>query len=304
MAPDRGPGAAGRPARRGYAVHPYAFVLPTLLTVALIIGFPLLYAVFMSFTDMSIGTPGTWVGFDNFRYWLQSATYQRAAINTVVIVVVSIALKAVVGTALAAMLSRRFVGRRLVRTLLMLPWAVPAFVAFLVWKSLYLPLGGGINLLLSQLGFGGLRIDWLGTPNTAIVSVIIATVWHGFPFWLVSILAVMQTIPRELYEAVELDGANRWQAFWHVTLPGITGVLTMCALLSTIWTANTFENVWLLTGGGPADSTIIFPVLTFIALQTQRLGEAAAVPVSLVPVFLLFLWVTISRLEKHRQARG
>ena len=181
----------------------------------------------------------------------------------------------------------------------MLPWAMPAFVAFLTWRVLYQPIGGGINLILDQTGIYPAIIDWLGQRSTAMPAVIIASVWRGFPFWFVSILAALQSVPNELYEAAKIDGANAWQRFWTVTFPGIRQVVIVTILLSSIWTANGFEHVWLLTQGGPSDATMVFPVLAYFGMQTQRIGEAAAVSVSMLPVL-----IDPRHLRDHADAAG
>ena len=116
-------------------------------------------------------------------------------------------------------------------------------------------------------------------------SVIVATFWRGFPFWVISFLAALQSVPPELYEAAAMDGASAWQRFRHVTLPSIRHVILVVCLISTIWTTNSFENVWLMTQGGPSDATMTFPVLAYFGLQSLRIGEAAAVSVSMLPVF-------------------
>ena len=184
------------------------------------------------------------------------------------------------------------------RAFIMLPWAMPGFVAFLTWRVLYQPIGGGINLLLSELGIYTDVIDWLGQKSTAMPAVIIATVWRGFPFWFISILAALQSVRPDLYEAARVDGANAWQRFWAVTFPSIRPVILVTTLLSSIWTANSFENIWLLTAGGPSDATMVFPVLAYFGMQTQRLGEAAAVSVAMVPVLAILVIVVTSIMQE------
>ena len=202
-------------------------------------------------------------------------------------------LKLGIGLGLALLVNQKLPGRGLFRSFLMLPWAMPAFVAFLTWRVLYQPIGGGINLILTQTGIYPQVIDFLGQRSTAMASVIAASVWRGFPFWFVSILAALQTVPRELYEAAIVDGANAWQRFWNVTIPSILPVIIVTTLLSSIWTANGFEHVWLLTQGGPSDATMVFPVLAYFGMQTQRIGEAAAVSVYMLPVLgILVLFAT------------
>src|SRR5262245_65517062 len=141
------------------------------------------------------------------------------------------------------MLDETIRGRSFWRCLVLLPWAMPAFVAFITWKLLYAPQGGAFNLVLLGLGLVNSHVDFLSTKALAMPSVIAATFWRGFPFWVISFLAALQTVPRELYEAAAIDGAGAWQRFQRVTLPGIRHVVLVVALLSTIWTTNGLEHV-------------------------------------------------------------
>ena len=132
-------------------------------------------------------------------------------------------------------------------------------------------------------------------------SVILATFWRGFPFWVISFLAALQAVPQELYEAAAIDGANAWQRFLNITVPGIRHVVLVVVLLSTIWTTNGFENVWLLTQGGPSDATMTFPVLAYFGLQTLRIGEASAVSVAMLPVFTMLALIGVKLLEREQE---
>lgn len=276
----------------------YALVLPVVALILALVAWPFLFAIYVSFTDRLVGTAGQWIGFANFRYLFGSPAFQASIWNTIVIVVVSDVLKLLIGLGLALLVSQRLPGRGLIRSVLMLPWAIPAFVAFLTWRVMYQPIGGGINLVLSNLGIYDDIIDWLGQRSTAMPSVIVATTWRGFPFWFVSILAALQTIPKELHEAATVDGASAWQRFWAVTVPGIRPVVIVTALLSSIWTANAFEHVWLLTQGGPSDATMVFPVLAYFGMQTQRLGEAAAVSVAMLPVLAILVFAATALMQR------
>ena len=262
----------------------YILVAPAILLILGLVAYPFLFAIWVSFTDMVVGSAGNFVGFKNFEYLAGTATFYSAIWNTIVIVLVSDALKLMIGLGLALLVHQNLPGRGIFRSFLMLPWAMPAFVAFLTWRVLYQPIGGGINLILTQTGLYPHVIDFLGTRATAMGSVIVASVWRGFPFWFVSILAALQSVPKELYEAAIVDGATTWQRFWHVTIPSLMPVIIVTTLLSSIWTANGFEHVWLLTAGGPSDATMVFPVLAYFGMQTQRIGEAAAVSVYMLPV--------------------
>ena len=218
-----------------------------MLLILGLVAYPFFYAIWVSFTDQVIGNVGKWIGFANFQYLSKSAAFGSAIWNTIVIVLVSDGLKLMIGLGLALLVHQYLPGRGIFRSFLMLPWAMPAFVAFLTWRVLYQPIGGGINLILTQTGIYPHVVDWLGQRSTAMGSVITASVWRGFPFWFISILAALQSVPKDLYEAATIDGANVWQRFWTVTVPGIKQVVIVTILLSSIWTANGFEHVWLLT---------------------------------------------------------
>ncbi|MCP8940081.1 sugar ABC transporter permease [Alsobacter sp. SYSU M60028] len=283
-------------------VFAYALVAPALLLILGLVAYPFFYAIYVSFTNRVVGNDGEWIGLGNFRYLAQSAAFSSAIWNTVILVVASDALKLSIGLGLALLVNQRFPARGLFRSFLMLPWAMPAFVAYLTWRVLYQPIGGGLNLILTGTGIYSGIIDWLGQRATAMPAVIAASVWRGFPFWFVSILAALQTIPAELYEAARIDGATAWQRFRHVTFPAIRPVLIVVTLLSSIWTANSFESVWLLTQGGPSDATMIFPVLAYYGMQTQRLGEAAAVSVAMLPVLAILVLVATALMQKDDEA--
>jgi ABC-type sugar transport system permease subunit len=295
-------GAGGRQPRLSAATQralfAYGLVVPAVALLLGLVAYPFFYAVYVSFTSRVIGNPGEWIGLGNFRYLFGTSVFTSTIWNTVVLVVVTDILKLAIGLGLALLVHQRFPARGLFRSFLMLPWAMPAFVAYLTWRVLYQPIGGGINLVLTQTGIWPYIVDWLGQRSTAMPSVIVATVWRGFPFWFVSILAALQTIPSELYDAARVDGANAWQRFKAVTWPGIRHVVIVTTLLSSIWTANSFESVWLLTQGGPSDATMVFPVLAYFGMQTQRIGEAAAVSVAMLPVLAILVFAATAMMQR------
>jgi ABC-type sugar transport system permease subunit len=276
---------AGRQALTGYLL-----ALPAVLLLLGLVAYPFFFAISISFTDRMVGRDGSWVGLDNFRYLFNNPSFIKTVQNTIIMVVVSDILKLLIGLGLALLLNQAVPGRGLMRALIMLPWAMPGFVAFLVWKLLYMPIGGAFNLILTETGIHTDIIDYLGQKSTALPAVIIATVWRGFPFWAISFLAALQGVPGELYEAAKVDGASAWQRFWDITLPTIRPVILIVTLMSSIWTANSFENIWIMTQGGPSDATMVFPVLAYFGMQTQRLGEAAAVSVAMIPALLILVF--------------
>jgi ABC-type sugar transport system permease subunit len=279
----------------------YLLVAPAILLICGLVAYPFLFAIWVSFTDMVVGSVGNFVGFKNFEYLAGTATFYSAIWNTIVIVLVSDVLKLGIGLGLALLVHQNLPGRGIFRSFLMLPWAMPAFVAFLTWRVLYQPIGGGINLILTQTGLYTEVVDFLGSRSTAMGSVIVASVWRGFPFWFISILAALQSVPKELYEAAIVDGASTWQRFWHVTIPSLMPVIIVTTLLSSIWTANGFEHVWLLTAGGPSDATMVFPVLAYFGMQTQRIGEAAAVSVYMLPVLAILVIFATSLMMRREE---
>ncbi|HEY7030489.1 MAG TPA: sugar ABC transporter permease [Thermomicrobiales bacterium] len=281
------------------ALWGYLLALPVCLLLLLLVAYPFFYAIYISFTNRVVGNAGEWVGLANFRYLLKWSSFDKAVRNTITLVLVSDGLKLVLGLGLALILNEQFRGRGLFRSFILLPWAMPGFIAFLVWRLLYMPIGGGINLVLTQTGIHTGIVDYLGQRSTAMPAVIVATVWRGFPFWCISFLASLQTVPSELYEAAKIDGANAWQRFLAVTLPHMRHVILVVVLLSSIWTANSFENIWIMTQGGPSDATMVFPVLAYFGMQTLQLGQAAAVSVAMLPVLAILVLVVTTLMHEE-----
>jgi ABC-type sugar transport system permease subunit len=280
------------------ALWGYLLVVPAIALILGLVAYPFFFAIYIAFTDRVVGNPGEWIGFDNFRYLSKNPSFTRSIRNTITLVLVSDVLKLFIGLGLALAVNQQIKGRGLFRAFIMIPWAMPGFVAFLTWRVLYQPIGGGINLILSETGIHPEVIDWLGQKSTAMPAVIIASVWRGFPFWFISILAALQAVQSDLYEAARVDGASAWRRFWVVTFPAIRPVILVTTLLSSIWTANSFENIWLLTAGGPSDATMVFPVLAYFGMQTQRLGEAAAVSVAMLPVLLVLVFLVTGLMQE------
>ncbi|MEU3050441.1 MULTISPECIES: sugar ABC transporter permease [unclassified Streptomyces] len=263
---------AGRPAgklRRSLSTHWYAWamVAPVTIVIAVIIGYPLLRGIYLSLTDATernvartIGVneiPATYefVGLDNYAAALSSSQFFDTLGWTVVWTVCCVGVTFVLGLVLANMLNRRIAGRSLYRMMIILPWAVPGFVSVFAWRFLYDERRGLLNQILGGAGIDA--VPWLNDPTWAKLAVITVNVWLGVPFMMVALLGGLQSIPGELYEAAEMDGANAWQRFRNITLPGLRSVSTTVVLLSTIWTFNMFPVIFLLTRGGPGEATQI-----------------------------------------------
>ncbi len=280
-----------------------ALLLPTVLMLVGLVLYPFFYAIWLAFTDKTIGSVGQFVGLKNFSYVIRWPPFSTALVNTVVFTVSALAIKFVLGMAVALVLNQQIRGRNFFRAFLLLPWVIPAFVVYLVWRWLYDPLSGLLNQALLDLGLIVAPIAFLSDRSTAMASVIIAHSWRAFPFFAISFLAGMQTIAQELYDAAQVDGASRWQQFRHVTLPGLYHIIGVVLLLTTIWTANAFEPVYLLTGGGPSDATMVYTLLAYTAgMLNLRLGEAAAVSTLFLPLLLALVLAVTILLQKKANA--
>ncbi|KAA6224311.1 sugar ABC transporter permease [Streptomyces albofaciens JCM 4342] len=283
-------GAPGR-VRKALATHWYAWtmVAPVVLVIGVIIGYPLVRGLYLSLTDANeanvernIGMnhiPATYkfTGLDNYTAILGDGVFWGRLGWTVVWTVACVGLTFAIGLTLANLLNRKLRGRTFYRLALILPWAIPAFVSVFTWRLLYNEKNGLLNKLLAGGGIDA--VPWLNDPTWAKLSVITVNVWLGVPFMLVALLGGLQSIPGELYEAAEMDGANAWQRFRNITLPGLRGVSSTVILLSTIWTFNMFPVIYLLTRGGPGDATEILVTyayrLSFVDSPRDFAGSAA-----------------------------
>jgi multiple sugar transport system permease protein len=281
------------------SIFGYLLVAPVVICLLILVVYPFLFAIWISFTDRMIGQAGEFIGLGNYRYLMNWPSFRATVWNTIVLVGAVQTLKLVFGLGIALLLNQPIRGRQIWRGLILLPWAMPGFVAFITWKLLYAPQGGAFNMVLVGMGLVSSHVEFLSTKELAMPSVIVATFWRGFPFWVISFLAALQNVPHELYEAAAIDGANTWHRFRHITMPSIRHVVLVVVLLSTIWTTNSFENVWLLTQGGPSVSTMTFPVLAYFGLQSLRIGEASAVSVAMLPIFAMLAFIVAKLLQEE-----
>lgn len=251
----------------------------------------------MSFTNKTIGNPASFVGFKNYIRLLGDAEYRRSILNTVFFTAVSILVKTVLGMLMALSLNQKFKGRNIARALLMIPWTLPNIVVVYNWRWIFNSTGGIANYILKSLHITNTDIIWFGSARLAMTTIIVANVWRGTPFFGVSILAKLQTIPKDYYEAAEIDGAGLWQKFRHITLPEVKDVTILSALMSTIWTINEFETVWLLTGDGPNGTTEVMNVYSYkTAMRSMMLGRGIAVAVLAMPVLMILISILTRRM--------
>lgn len=275
----------------------YLVNAPMIIYLACFLAFPMVWGLYMSFTNKTIGNPASFVGFKNYIRLLGDAEYRRSILNTVFFTAVSILVKTVLGMLMALSLNQKFKGRNIARALLMIPWTLPNIVVVYNWRWIFNSTGGIANYILKSLHITNTDIIWLGSAGLAMTTIIVANVWRGTPFFGVSILAKLQTIPKDYYEAAEIDGAGLWQKFRHITLPEVKDVTILSALMSTIWTINEFETVWLLTGGGPNGTTEVMNVYSYkTAMRSMMLGRGIAVAVLAMPVLMILISILTRRM--------
>ncbi len=280
----------------------YAINAPLIIYLVCILVGPVLWGIYMSFTNKIIGGDATFIGLQNYISLLQDAEYRRSILNTLVFTAISIVGKLFFGVLMALALNVEFKGRNVVRALLMIPWTLPNIVAVLNWRWIFSSTGGIANYLLKSLHLIDKDLIWFGSAGLAMATCVIANVWRGTPFFGVSILAKLQTISKDGYEAAAIDGANIWQRFRYITLPEIKDVIMLSTLMSTIWTLNEFESIWLMTGGGPNGATETMNVFSYqTAMRSMMLGKGIAVSVIAMPVLILLISLISRRMLKDEE---
>jgi multiple sugar transport system permease protein len=272
----------------------FALLLPTMVLLGLFIAYPFVKGVELSVTDAKVGVPGNFVGMQNFVVLLNDSIFRVAVWNTVVYTAVTTVFKLALGLWLALLLNRNFKGKAFTRAFILLPFIIPTVLSTFAWKWMFDPTFSVINWTLFRLGLIGGRINWLGDPNLALISVIIVNIWRGVPFYAISLLAGLQTINPELHDAAAIDGARPWQRFWYVTWPLLLPVTMVVVLFSVIQTFADFQLVYVLTGGGPANATQLFATYAYqIGVGTGLLSEGAAISLAMFPVLLVVVIVQL-----------
>jgi multiple sugar transport system permease protein len=276
---------------RDYALG-YALLIPLFIVLFGLLAYPIFTAVSITLQNKIVGMPGKFIGLGNYRELLfNDPVFWRVVRNGFLFTIGSVAAKLVFGMIMALVLNQPIAARGFFRGLLLMPWVAPTVVTALSWRWM-LDLTGVFNYLLLSAGLIKVPIPWLAQYNTAMFALIMVNTWRGFPFFGVTLLAGMQSIPAELYEAAEIDGASAWQRFWRITLPNLRTVLLVVTILSIIWTFNDFSIVWLLTGGGPGNATDVFATYTYkLGFTASRLGYGQTISVILTPVLIVIIMI-------------
>ena len=275
----------------------YLYVMPAMLVMALIVLWPFVYNVVISFSDMNLTHFKDWkiIGLRNYVDVLTDGMFWYFLFKTILWTVLNLIFHVGIGVFLALIINEDIKAKSVFRTLLILPWAVPQYITALTWRGMFNSEYGAVNLLLGHVF--GLQIPWLSTEWGAFAACLITNIWLGFPFMMIIALGGLQSIPRSLYEAAEMDGASRWQQFKNITVPLLKPVMIPAITLGVIWTFNNFNVVWLVSNGGePSDKTHILVSWVYKAGFTYfRMGYAAAFSMIIFAILLVFGWKFIQR---------
>jgi multiple sugar transport system permease protein len=290
---------AVRPARRAatlgawldrQSVFSWLMMAPPLLFLAALVGYPFCYGILLSLQNRPVAHPGTFVGLKNFATNFNDPIFWRVAFNTFVYTAVATLLKMVGGLALALAMNQQFPLKNLVRALLLLPFIVPTVLSTVAWMWILDPAFSVLNWVLLLVGVPKPGPSWLGNPILAMVSIIAINTWRGLPFYGITLLAGLQTVPPELYEAATIDGASGWQRFRYVTLPLLQPIILIVTLFSVIFTFADFQLVYVLTHGGPQNATQLFATYAFdIAMGAGQLGLGASIALTMLPALALLI---------------
>lgn len=266
----------------------YAFVAPVFLFLCAVVVFPLLHAFWTSLHRVR-GLSSTFVGLRNYVNVLSDDAFWHSLAVSLQFTGACVALHMVIGLGLALLLDELRFARTALRIAFLTPWMVAPAIGATIWLWMLEPQFGVVNYLLQTVGIINAPLAWLGTPSLAFASVVTVDVWRGAPFVMLLMLAGLQTIPREQYEAAGIDGANAWQRFRYVTLPNLRYLLIVASTLDVINTIRHYDTIGVMTAGGPAGATEVLPVLLYnTAFRGNRFGDAAAIGVLLMLIVLAF----------------
>ena len=277
------------------------FITPALILILLLVAYPFCMALYFSLSNAFIGRPSHLIGIRNFINLWQSDAFRQTFQNAFVFTGAAVAAKVVLGISLALLLNQQLWFKRLIRGAVLLPWVIPTALSTLGWWWMFNSLYSVVNWTLIALNIvDAPGPNWLGQKYYAMTAVVLVNIWRGLPFFAITILAGLLAIPKELYEAAEADGAGPVRQFWYITLPLLKPVLGIVILFSTIFTFSEFNIVYVLTHGGPINSTHLFATLSRqIGLESGRIGEGAAISLYLFPVLVFVVWAQLKSVRRE-----
>ncbi len=287
-------------------LEPYLYSAPALLLITVTTLVPIVIGISYAFRSVMLLDPtsGGFVGLDNFRDLMNDASFWNALRNTVTWTASCVAFQFVFGLILARMLNRPFPGRSIIQPIVFLPWAIPTFLIGMNWSWLLNPAIGPLPHWAYALGLMSTPGNILSDPDYALLGPVIAGIWWGMPFFAITLLAALQSIPREIYEAAEIDGASSFERFRSITLPFLAPTMVVTVMLRTIWVANSPELIVVMTKGGPADASQIVASYVFTqAYQGLNFGYASAIATALVVLLLIYALLLLSIRQMMLRAR-
>jgi multiple sugar transport system permease protein len=279
---------------------PYLLMAPAIICMFWVVIYPICSAVNMSLWDYNLARPKDteFVGLGNYIELFQDDRFLATLPNTLYWVAFCLVFQCVIGFLCAVLLSKDFRGRGFARTVSLLPWVMPMILITLMWKWMYDGNYGIINDIMMKIGLIDSYKAWLSSPTTALTAVAIVKTWQGIPFFAIMILAALQTIPDEIYEAARVDGATAWQRFWHITLPYVMPVTLITILLRTIWIANDVDVVYLMTGGGPVTSTLTLSVYAYQTTMLLDFGKASSIAILFTVIIMVPVAFYLKQIQK------
>jgi multiple sugar transport system permease protein len=290
------PSRTGSLARRN-RLFILACLLPASVALTAIIAYPLAYGLYLSLTDANpLTLRSTYIGLENYRFLLDDSVYRDSLLRTMIFTAAVVGIEFPLALILALMLNEPLWGRAVYRSLLLVPWVMPNVVAAVIWKWIYSPDFGLLNFGLQKVGIIDSYVNFLSDPGRALPSVIAVGVWKGIPFSTVVLLAGLQAVPHDVMEAATVDGANAWQRFRDVTAPSLLPIAVVVLVLRTVWTFNSFDLVYVLTGGGPGWATQLLSIYVYLSsFQYQQLGYGAAMAVTMLFVLAIPVAIFVHR---------
>jgi multiple sugar transport system permease protein len=269
----------------------YFFITPALLIIFCLIAYPFILSISLSLNAAMVGQPFHFAGFDNFRYLLKSDIFLQTLKNSLIYTFSAVILKMVFGIVLALLLNAGIKFQKCFRGAILLPWVIPDTLSTLGWVWMFDPLYSVFNWILKHVGFIEKGIPWLSHPYWAMASVVLVNLWRGLPFFAITLLAGLVSVPKDIYQAARVDGAGRFRIFFYITLPLLKPLILIVILFSTISTISDFNIVYILTKGGPMNMTHVLSTLAFrVGLAGGNLGQGAAISLFLFPVMAIVVY--------------
>lgn len=280
----------------------YVLLSPGFIFLTVMMAYPFVYAIYLSFTDKQIGAVAHFTGLENYAKLLKTTLFAKTVVNSLVYTSFALVFKFMGGLTLATLLNRPFIGQRIIKAMLLLPWIMPTVFSTMIWSWILHPTFSIFNdLLINKLGLISQPIPFLLDERWSMASLIFINVWRGVPFFGITFLAAIQSVSTEIVEASKIDGASAWRTFWSIKFPIIRPVVIIVMLISTIGTLGDFDLPFLLTHGGPNDATTLFALTAYtLSLSSGKIGLGAAVTMTMFPVLILLVIASLISVRRQQ----